>query len=258
MSPSNHTEAFRDLRVPAGKAAGMRYLLECVQSGYVFFTSGRLEAAKVPGFVSKMSERYSVTANRHARAWARTQGRGNARLVLLPADESNPARDWLFWLLATEGAGPVHEQEVLADVRTPGTRLCWPKNYGRHGQQDWHPMYVLSARAVRTRTRGVRYRLTWVMAPRFYEQMQAWFQRAAGRARSSAEKDLTYLQKAVEALRHLPGFKGIREQKRQLLREAALPHAVWDALALQDIGPFVDKHLPVFRPGDTVASRLKP
>ena len=250
-------EAFETLPVPATNTAAIRYLMECVVAGYIFFTAGRLAAAKVPVFCAKMHERYSVLASRNARAWARQKGRANARLVLVPADDGKPAGEWLFWLLATAGTGPVHESETLSDARSPDTRIGWPKNYGRDGLQDWHPMYTLSARPVHSVKRGVIHRLTWTMSPRFYEQMQAWVQRAAGRARSSTGKDTTHLQKAVEALRRLPGFKSVREQKRQMLREANLPHDVWEALALRDIGPYVDKHLPVFRPGDTVASRLK-
>jgi hypothetical protein len=250
-------EAVKTLPVPATKTAAMRYIMECVVTGYFFFTEGRLAAAKVPIFCAKMSERYAVLAGRNARAWSRQKDRANARLVLVPANDGKPAGDWLFWLLATEGTGPVHENEALSDARSPDTRIGWPKNYGRDGVQDWHPMYTLSARAVRSAKRGITHRLTWTMSPRFYEQMQAWVQRAAGRARSSAGKDTTHLQKAVEALRRLPGFKGVREQKRELLREANLPHGVWEALALKDIGHYVDKHLPVFRPGDTVASRLQ-
>lgn len=250
-------EAFRMLPVPATKTAAMRYVLECVAMGYFFFIAGRIPAAKVPAFVGKMAERYNVLASRNARAWSREKGRANSRLVLAPAEEGNPGGVWLYWLLATAGTGLVHEQEPVADARNPETRIAWPKAYDKNGVGDWHPMYILSARPVRSAKRGDIHRLTWIMSARFCEQMRRWIHTGAGRARSSAGKDTRYLQQAVDALRHLPGFKGVREQKRQLLREADLPHAVWDALALKNIGPYIDKHLAVFRAGDTVASRLQ-
>jgi hypothetical protein len=243
-------EAAQKSPVPRTKAAALRYVLECVENGYHHHATGRLPAAKVAAFVAKMADLYAIHATRGARAWARHKGRACTRLVLFPlTDESG---DWLFFLLATEGAGPVHDQQSLGDARKPAELVRWCEQY-KDGSV--RPQYELVGRPVRAR-KGATHRWTWAMTESCYAVMKNWIDVGAQRVRSSGEKNPARLVAAVDALRKMPGFKGVREQKRRLILEADIPKTYAPSLTAPEIGGYVDKHLPVFEKNRTVASLL--
>lgn len=237
--------------VPITKAAALRYVLECVENGYHHHTHGRVPAEKVESFVARMSSNYSVHATRGARAWARKKGLASTRLVMYPlTDESG---DWLFFMVATDGVGPVHDEQSLGDARKPGERVQWCEQY-KDGSV--RPQYELVGRPVRSRT-GSTHRWTWAMTPACFAVMKDWIDVGAQRVRSSGDKDPTRLVAAVDALRKMPGFRGVREQKRRLILEADIPQAYSPALTAPEIGGYVDKHLMVFDKTRTVATLLE-
>lgn len=237
--------------VPVTKAAALRYVLECVENGYHHHTHGRLAAAKLDGFVTRMSDQYGVHATRGARAWARKKGLACTRLVVYPlTDETG---DWLFFLLATDGTSSVHDQQLLKDARKPESRLQW---HERYKDGSVHPQYELVGRPVRART-GSTHRWTWAMTDFCFATMKKWIDIGAQRVRSSRDRDPARLVAAVDALRKMPGFRGVREQKRRLILEADLPKEYSPVMTAPEIGGYVDKHLPVFDKNRTVASLLE-
>ena len=94
------------------------------------------------------------------------------------------------------------------------------------------------------------------MSDQLYTLMSDWLARAGGRARSSVRKDGESLRTAVDALRHMPGFRGVREQKRRLISRADLTREVHLELRLDDLGGYLDKRMAVFDGAHTVENLL--
>ena len=255
------------LLVPMTKSAAMRYILECVEHGYHHYHYGVLPAEKVLGFAVKM-EKYNVLATRSAREYAKKKNRASVRLVMFPLDDQRdnmpaaklaledqalptyrPRGMWAYYLLGTDGTGAFHEHERLRDARAE-PRLRWQRYYVAHA--GLQPQYELVARPVRTR-KGTEYHWTWRMSPFLYDMMTAWTKRAAGRVRSSKEKDPAYLVSVLDALRSMPGFKLVREQARHIILNADIPKSA--GLNTQ-IGGFTDKSQLVFQAGRTLGAML--
>jgi len=261
------TKTAAEMLIPATKSAAMRYLLECVEHGYHHYNYGLLPAEKVLGFAGKMLEKYDVLATRSAREYAKKKNRASVRLVLFPLDDQRdnlpaaklaaedrtlptyrPRGMWAYYLLGTDGTGVFHEQEKLRDARKE-PRLPWQRYYAEHALQ---PQYDLVSRPVRTRT-GLEYHWTWKMSPFLYDLMTTWTNKAAGRARSSEEKDPAYLIAVLNGLRSQPGFKLVREQARSIILAADIPKT---AGVDTHIGGYTDKSQTVFHPDRTLGSLL--
>lgn len=125
--------------IARSKTAALSRVLDMVPKGYVHQISGTCSAEKVKKLAYKFHEQYGIGCSPAQRITRKKQGLANAVLVLYrpsvpestPLSESEPDRaaglpgNTVHWLLlATEGAGPIHEQEQLRTVvDTP--RLVW-------------------------------------------------------------------------------------------------------------------------------------
>ncbi|RXZ43124.1 hypothetical protein EBB06_10915 [Crenobacter cavernae] len=196
------------LRIPASKTACLRVLLETLQRGSYCWCSGCVPAAKAVAFADKLATRYAIDANANRRAYRKRQGLANSTLLLFPHETQPTHLRW--WLLATPGAGAVHEQEKLLDGRSPRQRLSW-------GAQ-----YELTQLQKAARVGGGRH-WTWRLQTRAYQEWQASVQEAA-RATGEAQHDRQRLMACLTALRRLPGYHGIRVQQQALL---ALAQEEW-------------------------------
>lgn len=259
-----------EILVPTTKSAAMRYMLEAVEHGYHHYHFGVLPSEKVLSVATRLAEKYNVLATRSAREYAKKKNRACARLVLFPLDDQRdnydpakvatedrtlrsyrPRGSWVYYLLATDGTGPVHEQEKLRDAREE-PRLQWQRYYLT--QAGLQPQYELVARPVRSRN-GTAYHWTWRMSSFLYDLMDGWTKKAAGRVRSSKEKHPHYLIAALDALRSQPGFRLVREQARRIIINADIPK---DAEVDTHIGGYTDKSQQVFLPGRTLGALLAP
>ncbi|MHB8494401.1 MAG: hypothetical protein ACYDDG_07490 [Casimicrobiaceae bacterium] len=235
------------VQIPVTKTATMRELLELVQRGYRYGTWGLVARDKALGLSQKFAELYRANATRGARDYARGKGHAVVRLLMYPDDRTDAL---LWWLLATSGTGLVHEREALID--TWQARLPW-RRVNHHG--EWAPQYELE-HYQRTRQAGGGRRWTWLMADAYYGELERALVYAAkrkGRMRVGPDEtklltdNIERLDQFLDSVRKMPGFHGIRQQKR------ALFHAVrtaWDAhhppREWPNIGTWVDKHLTVF------------
>lgn len=156
------------------KTAALTRILDMVPKGYVHYTAGECPAGKLEALARKFHDRYGIGCSPAQRLTRKQKGLANAVLVLyLPpgtAAESDdatasvrnasldsvldssldalevadkaplepPKVSWL--LLATEGAGPVHEQEHLRSVRD-SRRLVFLGyelvRYAQRGKTSW-------------------------------------------------------------------------------------------------------------------------
>jgi hypothetical protein len=235
------------IHVAVTKTAAMRYIAETAGHGYHLFQSGTVPAGKVLQLIRKFDESYRVLATRGMRDNDRMRGRSCARLVLFPRvsfPEERPERDWLFWLMATEGDGDFAREKRTMDARQPASRLSWEKQYN------------LVSRPVRRRNGDLDYVWTWVLQEGFLARWHHAFKKAAGRVRSSRERKPDYLIKLLASLRRLPGFQGINRQKNAIIIGADIPRHWHTELNLKLLGTVVNKALPVFHPERTVENML--
>lgn len=237
-----------DLSVAITKTAAMRYIAETAGHGYCLFQTGTVSATKVLQLVEKFDKQYRVLATRGMRDNDRARGRSCARLVLFPKGNhpvERPDREWLFWLMATDGAGTFVGEKCTLDARVPATRLPWINQYH------------LVSRPVRRRNGELAYVWTWVMQEEYMARWRHVFTKAAGRVRSSKERKPDLLIKLVESLRRTPGFQGINRQKKALIMNTDIPRAWHAELNLQRLGTVVNKSLPIFTSERTVVSMLE-
>jgi hypothetical protein len=191
------------VRIPSSKRAAMRILLETVQRGSRYWTSGNVKPAKAVAFADRMAEMYAADATQPQRAYAKSRGRANTSLVMYP-ESSAEVR---FWLLCTPGSGMVHMREQLKDAHDSRAHLCWGSQYEllhaqrpaeHHGGRTW----------------------TWRLTDERYDALHASMLRIArnpGRVPDRRD-DLDAL---VTAVMRMPGFYMVRQQQLQLLRDGA-------------------------------------
>jgi len=237
-----------DIPVAVTKTAAMRYIAETAGHGYHLFQTGTVPAKKVLSLIEKFDLQYRVLATRGMRDNDRSRGRSCARLILFPKDSypvEKPDREWLFWLMATDGFGTLAEEKCTHDARNPSTRLPWLKQY------------ELVSRPVRRRNGDLDHVWTWVLQDAFMARWRHALHKAAGRVRSSRERKPNYLVKLLTSLRRMPGFQGINRQKKALVGSADIPRAWHEELNLKVLGTVVNKALIVFSPERTVVSVLE-
>lgn len=237
-----------DVPVAVTKTAAMRYIAEAAGHGYHLFQTGEVQAKKVLSLIEKFDRQYRVLATRGMRDNERSRGRSCARLILFPKDSypvERPDREWLFWLMATDGVGILAEEKCTRDARNPSTRLPWLKQY------------ELVSRPVRRRNGDLDHVWTWVLQDAFMARWRHALHKAAGRVRSSRERKPDYLVKLLTSLRRVPGFQGINRQKKALIINADIPRAWHNELDLKLLGTVVNKALLVFVPERTVVSMLE-
>lgn len=74
----------------------------------------RVKAERALNMAAKFAEKYGVGMNENQRSYAKRQGKANAFLLMYPKKDE---RAFLWWLLATEGEGMIHNEENLISVR---------------------------------------------------------------------------------------------------------------------------------------------
>lgn len=172
------------------KTSLMQELLTRVSRGYEWHLSGEIDAKKVPALIEKFAQKYHIFADKNQRHYRKCKGRANAILFLYPQKYTT---GFFWWLLATDGDGAVHEQEALKQVcQHP---ITWGSEY---------EIKHLSSPDKKTRW-------TWRMTK---AQYHAWHERIRLSIRSRTTE--AAIQAAIWVLFRAPGFRGIREQVKQL------------------------------------------
>lgn len=215
------------VKIAVSKRAAMRILLETVQRGSRYWIAGAVPPAKALKFAQKMAERYRADANQAQRAYAKSKGKTNTTLLMYPEH----AESIRWWLLVTPGAGPVHEQECLADTHNKRTPLTWGEQYELVHEQ--RPRNQEGGRA-----------WTWRLSAQRFAELDAAMRdlaNASGRARARTD-DLT---RFVQAVMRMPGFHNIREQQKSLLEIGRQTwertHAAGSSFPWPEKVPYLDK-----------------
>ena len=223
------------VRIPISKRAAMRVILETVQRGNRYWSTGTVTPEKALRFAAKMAERYRADANQAQRAYAKSKGHANTTLVMYPED--NGVLRW--WLLATTGEGAVHTQESLSDTHDKRTLLTWGEQYELVHDQ-------------RPKSHGGGRVWTWRLAPQRYAELEAAMRDlAASPGAHSRTDDLAAL---VQAVMRMPGFHGVRQQQLALLQIGkemwARTHTASDSIPWPDKVPYLDKSFACYHTTD--------
>lgn len=174
------------------KTIVMQRIQQAASRGYHFFTQGSVHYRKVQAFADKMATKYQVDANENQRSYRKRQKKANAFLYLYPQKDSEL---FLWWLLATEGDGLVHEEEKLRSI------------FSKHQRLDWYNDYELAILP----KENSKHTVTWRMTRMCY---RAWNDRIRKSIRQKYTDDQA--KQAAWSLSRAPGFSGIREQVKRL------------------------------------------
>jgi len=187
------------LRIPRSKTAAMRVLLETVQRGSTYHTSGTVKLGKAMGFADKVARLYAADANTNRRAYRKRTGQANTTLIMFPADAPGELH---WWLLATPGRGAVHLAEKLADATVRGQHLRWAQQY---------ELLQLGYHHGQAAARSWTWRLT-------RSNMDEWCAQAEEATRSTGRvaNDIARALGVYEAMTRMVPFRGVRRQLWEL------------------------------------------
>ena len=178
------------------KIATMASILHHVSHSYYFWTCGEVPANRALDLAGKFADLYSVDRTANQRYRARARGEANAVLLMYPIAGTRMLR---WWLLATPGAGAIHERERLRDTRKTGQRLRWSDEY-----------------EVSKVTKKGREKPSWSWRLT-KDNWDAWRERIR---RASISTDASRMRQAMWSLWRSPGFGGVRQQVGHLLHGA--------------------------------------
>lgn len=180
------------------KTIVMQRIQQAASRGYNLYTYGSVPYKKAPALADKFAEKYGIHLNENQRGYRKRLKRSNAFLYLYPKKDSDLM---LWWLLATEGEGTVHTEEVLKSIYNKHERLTWDGDYELvvMPKDDSKPT------------------VTWRMTRGCYKD---WNDRIRKSIRQKYTDDKA--RQAVWSLGRAPGFSGVRSQVKRL-------HAVFRA-----------------------------
>ncbi|EIF32268.1 hypothetical protein BCh11DRAFT_07857 [Burkholderia sp. Ch1-1] len=199
----------------------MQRLLDLVRHGYRHHTAGIVKADRAEALCAKFAERYDVFVNMNQRAYRKTLGKANARLILADLERGES----LHWfLMVTDGEHEAHTLENLRDALSQGERV--------------HVSGYELLKLPHSKAAGGGVRLTWRMTT---ETERAWRFQIRSTVRSKRADELVPL--LVRSLYQTPGFHTTRVQVGKLV---AFLTAEWvrsgrkaDTLTLPGALPYV-------------------
>ena len=111
--------------IAASQIAAQQYLLRLVPRGYHWWTSGVCSRADLDSRSLKYDEHYGTSLNRSQCSYRKSKGLANAKLVAVELVSG----EYLWFLLATDGLGPIRDNKKLLDARTNDGRIKWGNDY---------------------------------------------------------------------------------------------------------------------------------
>lgn len=173
----------------------MQRILDAIARGYHWYTFGQIPALKAARLSDKFGTLYGTCRNSNQRAYAKSRGKANARVLF--SAQSRDHQFW-WWLLVSEGMGLVHTAESLRDARDKRSRI-------RIGDD-----YEL-VRRTRSAAQGGGTVWTWRMTRANYTRWRVSILRACRRG------DGQELNRVLSSLYRVPGYSGVRVQVGRLV-----------------------------------------
>lgn len=206
-----------------------KYLLRMVPNGHRFWTSGVIDSGKLDGLKEKFAELYGTRLPSWKKHWRKQQGLANALAVAVryPPERhiGGLFKKARWFLIATEGLAPVHEQEKLQDAWSAGGRVTWND-------------YLLN-QTTRPRAHGGGLHWSWWMKPTVVKELTAY----AASLVKAGEAEM--LRQFFAMQRARPMHSGIRSQVGRLIKGT---HKHWTRMhpGTPWPGPDPDAPLPFY------------
>lgn len=210
-----------ELLMPRNQTAAMSMLLRAVATGYRYYQSGEVAAAKACGLAVKLDRKFEWSADRVQRQYLRRHDLAASRLVMAPARMSGTLR---WWLLVTPGA--------ISDEA--GERAQFMDSWSHRTPVLWDQRYRLEHIQVRRASGGGR-RWTWQIQPQRREGYLAVVESLCRRSGRHRE-----LGNFLAALARMPGFHGVRADVLRLHHDAM---GIWRRYRRSD-WPFPTPQMP--------------
>lgn len=189
--------------IARSKSATMRRLLETVERGSRYWTSGVVSLDKAEALAAKFAALYDTDRDEAKRCRMKAKGYANAQLIMYPRNDQD-CKEILWWLLVTPGKGEVHQREALKDTHDKRQLLRWEDQYElKHMQHS-------------TETGGGRH-WTWRCCEENIKGMRdKMLALCSGPDKPNQTRDKE-LHKLISSMLLMPGYYGIRQQVMQLL-----------------------------------------
>lgn len=207
------------------QSEAQRFLLRMVPKGFHFWVSGvAADRAKLDALAAKFSEHYGTDLKPHQRSWRKKKGLANAHFVAAPLPQNQLDGGYIWFLIASDGAGPIQQNSKLKDARTNPGRIVWND-------------YVLYE-SQRHRLEGGGARWSWHIKPDVQRQLDYH----VGQLLKTAPNELPSF---LEMQTRRPMHHGIRVYVTRLIRRA---HQNWgrDHPGKEWKGPDPARPLPSF------------
>ena len=102
-----------------------QYMLRIIPKGNHHWTGGTVAAHKLDDLAEKFSERYDTDIKDAKRYQLRKKKVASSRFLV----SQLPDGRYLWFLVATDGTGRIHEEETLRDARVTSERVIWNGEY---------------------------------------------------------------------------------------------------------------------------------
>jgi hypothetical protein len=177
-----------------------RFLLRMTPKGFWWWVGGvAADRVKLDRLSSKFAEHYGTDLKPHQRSWRRKKGLANCHLVSAPTSPNELDGGYRWYLISTDGLGPIRENGKLKDARTNPGRVVWND-------------YVLYE-SQRHRLEGGGMRWSWHIKPDVQKQLD----HHVGQLLKTAPQELpTFLEMQTRR----PLHHGIRMYLTRLIRRA--------------------------------------
>lgn len=111
--------------IAATQIACQQYISRLVPRGYHWWTSGICSRADLESRSEKYDEHYGTSLNQAKCHYRKSKGLANAKLVAIELVSG----EFLWFLLATDGLGPIRDNTKLLDARENSGRIKWGDDY---------------------------------------------------------------------------------------------------------------------------------
>lgn len=182
------------------QSEAQRFLLRMIPKGFRWWTSGIVkDKAKLEQLAEKYDEHYGTELKPWQRAYRKKKGLANAHFIAAPLPISELEGGYIWFLIASDGAGPIRENSKLKDAWTNPGRIVWND-------------YVLYE-SQRHRLEGGGTRWSWHIKPEVQKQLDYY----VGQLLKTAPHELpTFLSMQVRR----PMHHGIRVWLTRLIKRA--------------------------------------
>ncbi len=196
------------IRIPRNQTALMQHLQRQVSHGHFFWCADQIPPEKLTGFVRKWAH-YGLRADAPARAYRKQCRKASVHLCLSPecrlAEVETGPVGW--WMLSTEGKDGLAEGKA-----TPATVSDCRTAHGHLHYLDYELVQLVKEiRSGGKVKRAVTW--TWRLVPERYREWEALLVERA------KQRDVACLRQAIDCLRAMPMFSGIRVQVKKLIAE---------------------------------------